>query len=106
VSSHGHLARAIGKLNGKRGDQRPIARGQVARAHIRLASRITDDGLTPLQELPNLTELNVSLTQVSDRGLLHLKGLPKLSALSIRSRNVTDAGISQIKRARPTLKFK
>jgi hypothetical protein len=52
----------------------------------------------------NLSELDLSDTQVSDAGLAHLKGLTSLSGIDLRSTWVSDAGAKELKRALPGLK--
>ena len=54
---------------------------------------VTDAGLAHLKQLTKLTFLDLSGTKVSDTGLTHLKGLSNLSVIYLRGTRVTDAGL-------------
>lgn len=54
---------------------------------------LTDDGLTNLNEVGNLTWLNLRGTKITDAGLAHLSGLKSLTKLHLELTTVTDAGL-------------
>lgn len=57
---------------------------------------ITDDGLTHLTALPNLTRLHLPRTAVTDAGLPALAGLQELELLNLYGTTVTDAGLPSL----------
>jgi uncharacterized membrane protein len=61
------------------------------------AWRLTDGGLAHLNELKNLTRLDLDFTLVSDAGLAYLKRMKKLSTLHLASTKVTNAGLAHLK---------
>jgi hypothetical protein len=59
----------------------------------RLRGPVRDADLLSLQELTQLSYLNLILTKISDAGLVHLRGLTKLQVLYLELTSVTDAGL-------------
>jgi len=59
---------------------------------------VGDTDLRRLNELPNLTGLDLSLTRITDQGMLELKPLPNISDLNLYfAEYVTDEGLAAIK---------
>ena len=63
---------------------------------------IGDSGLSQLRNCSNLETLNLINSKVTDQGLIALKELPKLSSLKLhrdafRERTLSDAGLSNLK---------
>jgi internalin A len=72
-------------------------RGQVIAVNLR-ASWVTDSDLARLAQFPQLTALDLSLTRITDQGMQELKNLPNVEELNLRfAEYVTDEGISAIK---------
>lgn len=66
-------------------------------ANFRLLGKdITDDDLTPLEKMPNLTELDLSRTAITDEGLNHIKNLKNLTRLNLNNTAVTDSGLAHL----------
>jgi len=59
-------------------------------------SKVTDSGLSALENLKNLRKLHLEKTQIGDAGLAHLKNLTNLEYLNLYGTNVTDSGLSQL----------
>jgi internalin A len=57
---------------------------------------VTDDGLANLAGLTNLVYLNLEGTQITDAGLIHLERLTKIETLYLPSNRITDAGLSDL----------
>ncbi|MFO0918004.1 MAG: hypothetical protein U0872_06765 [Planctomycetaceae bacterium] len=57
---------------------------------------ITDAGLANLKDLKGLTKLHLEKTKITDAGLEHLKGLENLEYLNLYGTQVTDAGLKQL----------
>lgn len=73
------------------------AQGRITGIDFR-ASWVSDTDLRKLTRLPHLTYLNLSLTRVTDQGMQELKNLPGITNLSLRwAEFVTDEGISALK---------
>ena len=60
-------------------------------------TQVTDAGTSHLQELTELTHLNLHATSVSDTGLENLKPLKALSYLGLARTRVSDAGLVHLK---------
>ena len=71
--------------------------GEIASISL-LGKQVEDADLIPLQQFPQLRELNIDQTQVTDDGLAHLEGLTQLKTLSLAGLPVTDAGLVHLKR--------
>jgi len=61
-------------------------------------SRLANDDLRVLAQLPDLTELRLSKMSIDDRGLKHLAGLTKLQSLDLSQTGVRGAGLAQLSR--------
>lgn len=60
-------------------------------------SKIGDDQIAPVKDLPQTAQLNLRGTEVTDAGLAHLKDLKGLTKLHLEKTKVTDAGLEQLK---------
>jgi uncharacterized membrane protein len=60
-------------------------------------TKVTDAGLTAIQQMPNLQELRLERTAVTDAGLKNLTKLRKLDYLNLYGTPVTDAGLDTLK---------
>jgi hypothetical protein len=59
---------------------------------------VSDTDLRRLNELPDLTVLDLSLTHITDQGMQEIKGLPNVTDLNLYfAEYVTDEGLSAIK---------
>ena len=54
---------------------------------------VTDDGLANLAGLTKLVCLNLEGTQITDAGLIHLERLTKIKTLALSGNRITDAGL-------------
>jgi Leucine-rich repeat (LRR) protein len=73
------------------------ASGQITAVNLR-ASWVTDLDLRRLAKLSALTTLDLSLTRVTDQGMQELKNLPGVEELNLRfAEYVTDEGLSALK---------
>lgn len=62
------------------------------------ASWVTDSDMTALARMPDLTQLDLSLTRISDRGLQQLKSLANLADVNLYyAELITDQGLSVVK---------
>ncbi len=68
-------------------------------------SRVSDDSLACLKQLPDLRELHLEDTRISDAGLEHLKGLTNLQYLYLGWTKVTDAGVKKLQQALPNCRI-
>ncbi len=59
-------------------------------------TKVTDEGLATLSELPNLTRLHLELTGITDAGLAHIAGLKQLEYLNLYGTEITDAGLAHL----------
>lgn len=57
---------------------------------------ITDAGLIHLEPLTGLADLDLARTAITDDGLTHLSALPRLRALDVSGTSVTDEGLNTI----------
>jgi internalin A len=57
---------------------------------------VTDDGLANLAGLTNLVTLNLEGTQITDAGLINLERLTKIETLYLPDNRITDAGLSHL----------
>ena len=64
---------------------------------------ITDDDVTRLLEFRTLTRLNLRHTRIHDESLVRLKELPHLKLLLLEGSTATDFGIDQLQEAFPGL---
>ena len=60
-------------------------------------TEITDLGLKPIVELKNLTSLSLRQTKITDIGLKELVGLEHLTSLNLMQCDVSDVGMKEIK---------
>ena len=71
--------------------------GKVTGVDLR-SSWVTDTDLRKLVQLTNLTHLDLSLTRITDQGMQDLKNLPGIVDLNLRyAEYVTDEGLAAIK---------
>lgn len=59
-------------------------------------TKVTDDGLKALENLPHLRKLHLENTKIGDAGLVHLKGLKSLEYLNLYGTQITDAGLTDL----------
>jgi hypothetical protein len=57
-------------------------------------SRVTDAGLLHLRRMKSLQRLSLARTRITDAGLVHLSALTSLQALSLRGTDVSSAGVA------------
>lgn len=62
-------------------------------------TRVGDEVLVHLQELPQLEIIDLAGTQVTDRGLVHLKGLLTLKRIRLTGTRVTGEGAQGLREA-------
>ncbi|MEZ5404367.1 MAG: hypothetical protein R2729_32100 [Bryobacteraceae bacterium] len=73
------------------------AAGEITGVDFR-ASWVTDTDLRRLAELPRLSYLDLSVTRITDQGMQALKNLPGVTDLNLRfAEYVTDEGLAAIK---------
>ena len=73
------------------------AKGKVTAVNLR-ATWVTDTDLRRLNELPELSVLDLSLTHITDQGMSEIKGLPGVTDLNLYfTEYITDEGIASIK---------
>ncbi len=60
------------------------------------ATRLSDDGLAQVRQLPNLQWLFLNGTQVTDTGLAHLDCLTDLTFLRLADTRISDAGLEYL----------
>jgi internalin A len=71
--------------------------GQIVAVDLR-ASWITDSDMPGLARLPDLAQIDLSLTRISDHGLQQLKNAPAITDLNLYyDELITDAGLSTLK---------
>lgn len=59
-------------------------------------TRITDEGLKVIAQLPALRQLHLSNTMISDEGIQHLTPLAELNYLNLVGINLTDVGLTHL----------
>jgi hypothetical protein len=65
--------------------------------HLDLSrTKVTDQDLAHIANLPNLRKLELNNTGVTDTGLAHLQGLKTLESLNLYGTSVTDAGLRSL----------
>ena len=62
---------------------------------------VSDKGLKHLSELNNLAHLSLDNAQITDDGLKHLSGLTNLKYLDLNHTQVTDAGVKELRKSLP-----
>src|SRR5690242_10632483 len=73
------------------------AAGRITGVDLR-ASWVTDSDLRKLNQLPDLTTLDLSLTRITDQGMQEIKNLKGIVDLNLRfAELVTDEGLAAIK---------
>jgi hypothetical protein len=60
-------------------------------------SKIGDDQIAPVKNLPRTMILNLRGTEITDAGLAHIKDLKGLVKLHLEKTKITDAGLEQLK---------
>jgi Leucine-rich repeat (LRR) protein len=71
--------------------------GKITGVDLR-SSWVTDTDLRELLKLPDLSYLDLSLTRITDQGMLEIKNLPRIVELNLYfAEQVTDEGLSVIK---------
>jgi|TARA_B110000305_G_C19401212_1_gene620259 hypothetical protein len=60
-------------------------------------TKVTDEGLALVSEMPRLVHLNLSQTGLGDKALKNVTGLNELRTINLWGTNVTDAGLKQLK---------
>ena len=71
--------------------------GKVTGVDLR-GTWVTDTDLRRLNQLPDLTYLNLSLTHITDQGMQELRNLPAVTELDLYfAEYVTDEGVAAIK---------
>lgn len=65
------------------------------------SSRIGDNDLVNLEDLPDVEVLDLSGTGVTDAGLRHLKHLTGLQFLVLDGTQVTPGGLNELRKALP-----
>ena len=66
-------------------------------------TKITDDGLKHLRDLPHVQTLYLTSTQVTDKGMVYLNNMKLLSHLDVSDTRVTDAHATQLLGKNPRL---
>lgn len=66
------------------------------RVLILIGTRVTDGGLVHIREFRNLETLNLEAARIGDAGLKHLSALKTLRNLDISGTRVTDAGLRNL----------
>jgi Leucine-rich repeat (LRR) protein len=64
-------------------------------------TEIADEGLTHLEWLPRLRSLSLG-ERVTDAGVQYLERLPQLRTLKLARTQITDAGIQRLQKALPS----
>lgn len=59
-------------------------------------SSFRDDGLPLFQHFPNLKRVPMGLTNITDAGLVHLKNFKNLQYVGLRGNQITDMGLAQL----------
>jgi hypothetical protein len=59
-------------------------------------TKVTDSGLTALENMKNLHRLHLEKTGITDAGLSHLKNLTTLEYLNLYNTAVTDSGVADL----------
>lgn len=59
-------------------------------------SKVTDEQLAPLKQLPRTIQLNLRKTAITDAGLEAVKGLKQLEKLHLENTAITDAGLTHL----------
>lgn len=59
-------------------------------------SKITDEGLAGLKNLPIVASLNLESKSITDKGVLHLSKVPTFSLLRLNAARITDKGVSYL----------
>lgn len=59
-------------------------------------TRVTDEGLSRVARLANLTRLHLQRTAITDAGLVHLEALERLEYLNLYGTRVTDEGLERL----------
>jgi len=60
-------------------------------------TKITNNGLVVLKNMPHLMRLHLENTQIGDEGLKHLKGLEQLEYLNLYGSKVTNKGLTELR---------
>jgi serine/threonine protein kinase/WD40 repeat protein len=85
---------SIEGVEGEIADVAKLRVGRIALTRVNLTRRaVTDGDLVQLQDLPNLTDLDLFATSIGDAGLMQLKGLPRLKRVKLAYTKVTNDGL-------------
>jgi hypothetical protein len=69
-------------------------------------TKITDNGLRLVSQLPGLKELRLSRTKITDKGLRHLESMKGLKELRLfECPDITPEGVARLKKALPGCNF-
>lgn len=68
----------------------------VVDLNLRFAEYVTDEGLAAVKEWKKLERLNVHGTKISDTTLEHISGITTIESLDVGSSMVTDVGLEQL----------
>jgi hypothetical protein len=68
----------------------------LERLHLN-SSRVTDEGVAVLADMPSLIALQLNGTSITDRSSELLSRLPKLQHLTLHDTNVTDRGVLSLR---------
>ena len=69
-------------------------------------SQLTDEGLSNVEGLNGLHHLHLDNTHITDNGLKYLEGLTSLNTLLLAKTQTTDAGVSELQKALPNCEIK
>lgn len=78
-------------------DRKPEPFQRVTRVYLQDTS-IDDAGLTKIEDLTGLDDLDLRNTKITDAGVTSLLRLRKLQGLDLRNTKITDAGLVQLSR--------
>jgi Leucine-rich repeat (LRR) protein len=68
----------------------------IVELNLYYAEYVTDEGLSAVKDWKKLKRLNVHGTKISDTTLDHISGIPTLESVNIGSANITDVGVERL----------